>query len=326
MIEETITKLVTNNKGILAADESVTTIGKRFSSINVENTEDNRRDYRDILLSSPLYEKYISGVILHEETLYQKNIDNKLIIDYLKSKDIIIGIKVDEGLESLSEYGDEKITKGLDTLEIRCKNYFSHGARFTKWRCVFKIDEERDYPSLLLINRNVQTLVKYAMISISCNMVPIIEPEILMEGTFTMEKYSQITKKVLKSLFTYLRKCEVNLNHVILKVNMIIPSSNSDEISSLLKNTQLTYRTLKESVDPTIPVIVFLSGGQSEEDAQKNLESLSNHYQNNPWMLSFSYSRALQYSALNAWKGDNSNKELVQKVFLEKARKLGLSL
>lgn len=326
MIEETISKLVTNNKGILAADESINTIGKRFSSINVENTEANRRDYRDIILSSPLYEKYISGVILHEETLYQKNIDDKLIIQHLIDKDIVVGIKVDEGLEILSDYGEEQITKGLDTLEERCHKYYKQGARFTKWRCVFRIDEDKDYPSLLLINKNVQTLVKYAMISLHCNMVPIIEPEILMNGNFSMDKYSQVTKKVLKSLFSYLRKCEINLKHILLKVNMIIPSSDSDELSNLNKVTELTYNTLKESVDPTVPAIVFLSGGQSEEDAQLNLESLCNKYQNNPWMLSFSYGRALQSTALRVWQGDNSKKNDVQNVFLEKARKLALSL
>jgi len=325
MLSETINKL-TANKGILAADESVNTIGKRFSSIDVSNTEKNRRDYRDILLSTPSYEKYISGVILHEETLYQKNANGNLIIDHLINKNIVIGIKVDEGLELLSDYGDEQITKGLDTLEERCKKYYEQGARFTKWRAVFKIDQEKKYPSPLLINRNVQNLVKYAMISLSCNMVPIIEPEILMTGNFTMEKYSQVTKQVLKSLFIYLRKCEVDLNYILLKINMIIPSSNSDEKSSILKIITNTYNTLRESVDPNIPAILFLSGGQSEEDAQANLEALCNNYQNNPWMLSFSYGRALQSSALKVWNGDNNNRKLVQDKFLEKSKKLGLSL
>ena len=320
MLQNTINKLIFPSKGILAADESTNTIGKRFKSINVENTEKNRRDYREILLSTPNYEKYISGVILYEETLYQKSSLGEPIINYLKNKDIVIGIKVDKGLESFSDDDIEKTTKGLEDLEERCNKYYKQGARFTKWRAVFKIDKERNYPSHLLVDRNVQDLVKFALTSISCNLVPIIEPEILMDGNFSMDEYANVSKNILKTLFNYLRKCEVDLRYVVLKTNMIVPSTESQELHNRQIIAHKTYETINSSVDPNIPCIVYLSGGQTENDACANLYELCNHYQNTPWLLSFSYGRALQASALIAWQGDNTNKNNVQNAFLERTK------
>lgn len=313
--------LVIDGKGILAADESTATTGKRFAGIGVDNTEDNRRAYRELLFTAPEMEKYISGVIMYDETIKQVD-DDVFLVDLLKSRGVIPGIKVDQGLKDFEGSTVEKITTGLDDLNKRLKEYYSLGARFAKWRAVFSIGD--DLPSEKCVKANAEILAKYAKACQDNYIVPIVEPEVLMNGSHTIEQCYDVTVRVLMDVFLELKKENVDLSGMLLKPNMVIGSLEGPETTS----GQIAESTLKclSSVVPTeVPGIVFLSGGQSEEEACENLNAINQLAKNVPWKLTFSYGRALQNSALQTWAGKKENVVRAQKVFVERAKAASLA-
>ncbi|SJK86388.1 fructose-bisphosphate aldolase, class I [Babesia microti strain RI] len=313
------TKLImSDGKGILAADESTGTIKKRFDMINLENTEENRVKYRNLLFTTPLYNQYISGAILFEETLFQNDPNGKPFVEILKENKIIIGIKVDTGLELIPNT-DEYFTKGLDTLSTRCKKYYEAGARFAKWRSVISIDLKTSKPSMLSINTVCDGLAKYASVCQANGLVPIVEPEILADGDHSIETCAIVTEKVLSVLFKSLYDHGVVLEGTILKINMVTPGFDSKNKSSSQEIAYFTTKALLRTVPPALGGIVFLSGGQSEADATVNLNSI-NRLGSFPWKLSFSYGRALQASCIKTWAGKTDNVSKAQQVFLQRAK------
>ena len=323
LLLETINKLTAESKGILAADESTNTIGKRLNSINVQNNHENRKRYRKMLFSTKDLEKYISGVILYEETFYDEYVPGITFSEYLKQRDIVPGIKVDQGLVSIND-DDEKITKGLDTLNERCMDYYKNGARFTKWRCVFKIGE--DLPSLELISQNIKILTEFAKISQNNNLVPIVEPEILMEGSHNINKCQNVTEDILRKLFKSLLTHDILLEGMILKVNMIKNGINSKENACLEEIVSRTIQVLKNSVPERVAGIFFLSGGISETESTIILCNINKKLRVKPWSISFSYGRALQKSALRIWKGDDNNMNNARDKLLERSRANSLAV
>jgi len=323
LLLETINKLTAESKGILAADESTNTIGKRLNSINVQNNHENRKRYRKMLFSTKDLEKYISGVILYEETFYDEYVPGITFSEYLKQRDIVPGIKVDQGLVSIND-DDEKITKGLDTLNERCMDYYKNGARFTKWRCVFKIGE--DLPSLELISQNIKILTEFAKISQNNNLVPIVEPEILMEGSHNINKCQNVTEDILRKLFKSLLTHDILLEGMILKVNMIKNGINSKENAGLEEIVSRTIQVLKNSVPERVAGIFFLSGGISETESTIILCNINKKLRVKPWSISFSYGRALQKSALRIWKGDDNNMNNARDKLLERSRANSLAV
>lgn len=314
---EKIAKLmVTPNKGILAADESTGTIKKRLESIGLESNEANRRSYRELLFSTPEIEKYISGVILFDETLRQTNNQGKKLLTVLEDKNIIPGIKVDKGTFPCPGHNDFPFTQGLDGLKQRCDEYFDLGAKFTKWRAVIKIIES--FIPNEVIQTNAQALALYAATAQESGLVPIVEPEVLMDGAHNMETCEKITLETLKLVFSELDKYNVNLRAIVLKPNMILPGSESNEIVSCSEIAKKTLSVLKECVPEDVPGIAFLSGGQTEIEATENLNSM-NISRNLPWELTFSYGRALQHSTLNKWRGKQENILESQKIFIHRA-------
>jgi len=323
LLLETINKLTAESKGILAADESTNTIGKRLNSIDVQNNHENRKRYRKMLFSTKDLEKYISGVILYEETFYDEYVPGITFSEYLKQRDIVPGIKVDQGLVSIND-DDEKITKGLDTLNERCMDYYKNGARFTKWRCVFKIGE--DLPSLELISQNIKILTEFAKISQNNNLVPIVEPEILMEGSHNINKCQNVTEDILRKLFKSLLTHDILLEGMILKVNMIKNGINSKENAGLEEIVSRTIQVLKNSVPERVAGIFFLSGGISETESTIILCNINKKLRVKPWSISFSYGRALQKSALRIWKGDDNNMNNARDKLLERSRANSLAV
>ena len=319
-LQETINQLVhqDSNRGLLAADESIGTIQKRFDTINVENTEENRQLYRELLFTTPNFEKYICGVIMFDETLHHQTQDGTKFLDLLKEKGVVAGIKVDEGLITTNSI--EQTTKGLDTLDERCKKYFEMGCRFAKWRAVFKVSQDGTYPSQENIKQNTHDLAMYGKICQNNGIIPVIEPEILMDGDFTMARYAEVTETVLRYLYQHCADLEVKLEYTILKTNMIVPSTKSKERMNCSKVAVYTYNVLRNSVPEEVPSIMFLSGGQSEDDAADNLSLMRSIYENElPWSLSFSYGRALQQSCLQNWGGKSENWGLAQRAFAYQA-------
>jgi fructose-bisphosphate aldolase class I len=306
-------------RGILAADESTGTIGNRFKGINVENIEENRRAYRELLFKSQGIEQYISGVILFEETLYQKTTDGELFVDFLKRKGIITGIKVDKGTIVIGGSNNETATQGLDDLGKRCAKYYNDGARFAKWRAVLRIGKME--PSELAIQENAHGLARYAAICQENGLVPIVEPEVLVDGTHTIDECAQKSEKVYAAVIKALNDHGVLLEGALLKPNMITHGSECSTKVSAQEIAWKTVRTLLRTIPGAIPGIMFLSGGQSEDEATINLNEMNKlNNVRKPWNLSFSYGRALQHSCLKAWLGKLENVEAAQKVFLEKAR------
>lgn len=308
--------LVADGKGILAADESTGTIKKRFDKIGVENTEDNRRAYRELLFTAPGAGKFISGVILYDETIRQRGNDGKTFVTTLERQGIISGIKVDMGTDALVGSPEEKVTKGLEGLPERLKEYKRFDAQFAKWRAVFSV-RENALPTDGCILENARRLAEYALMCQQENIVPIVEPEVLMDCCANVELMYEVTKRVLKTVFAELAKAGVQLDGILLKPNMVIPGTDwgmapSNQIA------EMTLRCLKEEVSTNVPGIVFLSGGQSEAEACANLNAI-NVVGGQPWKLSFSYGRALQASALKTWQGKNENVEAAQKAFLHRA-------
>lgn len=317
-LAETAKKLVAAGKGILAADESTNTIKKRFDAIGVENTIENRAAYRDLLFGTKGIGKFISGAILFEETLFQKNEAGVSMVKLLHDEGIIPGIKVDKGLVDIPCTDGEKSTQGLDGLAERCKEYYKAGARFAKWRAVLSIDPKKGKPTDLSIMETAWGLARYASICQLNRLVPIVEPEILADGDHTIEVCATVTQKVLACVFKALSDQGVMLEGALLKPNMVTSGYECSKRGNTHDIGFFTVRTLKRTVPPALPGVVFLSGGQSEEEASLNLNSI-NQLGPHPWALTFSYGRALQASVLNTWKGKKENVAKAREVLLQRA-------
>eukprot|EP01120_Amphizonella_sp_Union-15-10_P004181 TRINITY_DN14813_c0_g1_i1.p1 TRINITY_DN14813_c0_g1~~TRINITY_DN14813_c0_g1_i1.p1 ORF type:complete len:372 (+),score=89.69 TRINITY_DN14813_c0_g1_i1:47-1162(+) len=315
---KTAKAIASPGKGILAADESTGTIGKKFEGIGLENTEENRRAYREMLFTSSGIENYISGVILYEETLYQKTTDGTPFVEILKKKGIIPGIKVDLGLKEIPGTQGEFVTQGLTDLDVRCKKYVQAGAKFAKWRAVYKIGETT--PSQLAIQLQAESLARYAAICQANGLVPIVEPEVMIDGTHTIDKCAYISEVVWAHVAKALNDNHVFLEGSLLKPNMVVPGSDSGIKATPHEIASYTVRSLQRTIPAAIPGIMFLSGGQTEEEASLNLSAMNALKAVRPWQLSFSYGRALQASAMKAWKGDKANVEAGQKAFLVRAK------
>ncbi|MCB1478187.1 MAG: fructose-bisphosphate aldolase class I [Rhodobiaceae bacterium] len=320
-LEDIARAMVAPGKGILAADESTGTIKKRFDSINVESTEDNRRDYREMLFrSDDAMKNCISGVILFEETLFQKAKDGTPLVDIIKAAGAVPGIKVDKGAQSLSGTSIEKVTEGLDGLRERLKKYHEAGARFAKWRAVITISDTT--PSHNCIHANAHALARYAALCQETGIVPIVEPEVLMDGEHsqhTIERCETVTEWALKEQFQELYYAGVNLEGMVLKPNMIVPGQKSGQKASVDEVAERTVRVLKNCVPASVPGIAFLSGGQSDEEATAHLSAMNAAY-DLPWALTFSYGRALQAACLKAWSGKEENVAAGQRAFTHRAR------
>ncbi len=309
--------LVTSGKGILAADESTGTIKKRFDSISVESTEDSRRDYRELLFRAQGGNDFISGVILYDETLRQNAADGTPLSKVLQDQGIIPGIKVDLGAKPLAGHEAETITEGLDGLRDRLKEYAKLGAKFTKWRGVYKITDET--PSYAAVSANAHALARYAALAQEAGLVPIVEPEILMDGDHDINVCQAISEEVLRSVFAELANQEVELEGILLKPNMVIAGQDCPEQNSVEEVAERTVATLLRCVPAAVPGIVFLSGGQSDELATNHLNAMNKISSNLPWKLSFSYGRALQAAPLKAWAGKKENADAMQQAFLKRA-------
>jgi len=308
-------------KGILAADESTGTIGKRFAPIGVENVEENRRKYREFLFRTDGIENYISGVILFEETLYQKAADGTAFVDIMKSKGILPGIKVDKGVQALAGTDGETVTQGLDDLGKRCAEYYKQGARFAKWRGVLKIsDSSGATPSDLSIQQNCQALARYASICQQNGLVPIVEPEVLMDGEHTIEHSAAMTERVLAAQYKALSDHHVMLEGTLLKPNMVRSGESCPTPANAQEVGLATVRVLQHTVPVSVPGITFLSGGMSEEEATLALNACNQVPGIKPWSLTFSFGRALQQSCLRAWGGKDENIPAAQQELLNRAK------
>ena len=309
-------KIISNGKGILAADESNGTMTKRLENVQVPSTPENRLLFRETLFSSTGMKNCIGGVILYDETIKQISSSKKKIPELISETGAVPGIKVDTGAKVLSNSTDEKITEGLDGLRERLKEYYKLGARFTKWRAVYIISEK--YPSKLAIYSNAHALARYAALVQKAGMVPIVEPEVLMDGDHNAEECFKKTSEVLKKCFEELIVNKVQLNGIILKPNMVLPGTNSDQKINNKEIAEMTIKCLRESVPKEVPGITFLSGGQSENDATKNLNLINTHNNTN-FIMTYSYGRALQQSALKFWSKNLENIEETQKIFNHRA-------
>ena len=308
-------KMVEKGKGILAADESTPTCTKRFESIGTESTAESRNIYRNMLFTAEKIEKYISGVILFDETFHQKELSSGLTFpEYLTSKDILPGIKVDQGLEDFGS--NEKITKGLDGLSERLGKYYAMGARFAKWRAVITIGN--NIPSDDCIMKNAEILAKYAQKCQQANLVPIVEPEVLMNGAHTVDESFDVTSRALNATFDQLVEHNVNLQGIVLKPNMILSGYECSYQANIEEVAEKTMNCLSANVPIEVPGIAFLSGGQPDEQATLHLNEMNKY--DSDWSLTFSYGRALQLTALKAWSGKPENLQLAQEAFIEKAK------
>jgi fructose-bisphosphate aldolase class I len=310
-------KILKKGKGILAADESTGTMTKRLEDVNVASTPKNRLLFRETLFSSSCMTKCIGGVILYDETIKQKSSEKNMIPELISKMGSYPGIKVDTGAKVLSGSPDEKITEGLDGLRERLQEYYQLGAKFTKWRGVYNIS--KNFPSKLSIHANANALARYSALVQECNMVPIVEPEVLMDGEHSADECYQKTSEVIKKCFEELILHKVDLKGIILKPNMILAGNKSNDKISSEEVAKLTLKCLKNSVPSEVPGIAFLSGGQSEIEATENL-NLINKYNNTNFIMSYSYGRALQQSALKFWSKDIQNIEGTQKVFNHRAK------
>ena len=319
-LKATAQAIMAPGKGILAADESTGTIAKRLASIEVESTEANRQAYRNLLFTTDGVEDYISGVILFEETLFQSADDGTPFAKLLADKGVVPGIKVDKGAKPLALSSDEKITEGLDGLRDRLADYGKAGARFAKWRAV--IDITADQPTDYCIETNAHALARYAALCQEADIVPIVEPEVLMDGDHDIATCEAVTSRVLKKVFEALESQNVLLEGMLLKPNMIIAGKKSAAQADVEEVAEATLRCLRRYVPAAVPGIVFLSGGQSDEVATAHLNAM-NQRGEQPWALSFSYGRALQAPALAAWQGKPNNVEAAQKAYYKRAKNNG---
>jgi fructose-bisphosphate aldolase, class I len=321
-LNEIAKKMCMKGKGILAADESTGTIAKRFTSINVENLEKNRLNFRQTLFSASAMKDYIGGVILFDETIRQKTTLGPTIPELISQYGAVPGIKVDKGAKPIAGSSGETITEGLDGLRERLKEYYNLGARFTKWRAVYNIGKE--YPSSQSIKSNAHALARYAALVQEAKMVPIVEPEVLMDGTHNIEKCYQVTTDVLNECYNELEVHKVDLKGTILKPNMILPGTECIDKSNSEIIAKRTLDCLKKNVPSEVPGIAFLSGGQSEIDSSKNLNEI-NKINDTSFLITFSYGRGLQASALKEFGKDQGNIENIQKAFNHRAKMNGLS-
>lgn len=313
--------LVAPGKGILAADESSKTIQKRFDKIGITSTPETNLAYRQMLFTTPGIEEYISGIILYDETIRQKTTDGIEIPKLLESKGIIPGIKVDKGAWRLPNFEGEKITEGLDELRDRLTEYKALGAKFAKWRAVITIGDGT--PTATCIEANACTLARYAALCQEQDIVPIVEPEVLMDGSHDLQKCKEVTMQVLKTVYEQLNLYKVILEGMLLKPNMVISGKEASIQASTEEVAQVTVETLKEVVPSEVPGIVFLSGGQTPDQATENLRAINKI--GGPWQLSYSFGRALQDEALKTWAGKSENIEVAQKAFLERAKKVSMA-
>lgn len=319
-LEAIANAMVAKGKGILAADESTGTIQKRLAGINVESTEENRRAYRELLFTTEGAGDYISGVILFDETLRQSTKDGKPFVRCLDAAGIIPGIKVDKGAKQLAVALEEKVTEGLDGLREQLNEYSDLGARFTKWRAVITIGD--GIPSRYCIEANAHALGRYAALSQEAGLVPIVEPEVLMDGDHDIEHCREVTEATLHAVFHQLFEQRIALEGMLLKPNMVVSGKDCPTQAGVEAVAKITVKTLRRCVPAAVPGIVFLSGGQSEEEATVHLNAM-NAIGSQPWELSFSYGRALQQSALQVWSGDPAKVQAAQAAYLHRARMNG---
>ncbi len=316
-LESTINKLAARGKGILAADESTPTITKRFQAIGIESTEDSRRAYRELLMLTPGINQYIAGVILFEETLNQKTSSGKPFPEALVAAGILPGIKVDKGLINLAGAPDEQVTQGLDGLPERLTEYKSKGACFAKWRAVYNITNKT--PSQLAIDTNAEVLARYAAICQQHGIVPIVEPEVLIDGEHTLARCEEVSEPVLHAVFNALYRHKVSLEHIVLKPSMVINGKASAQKASVKEVAEATIRVLRRTVPGAVRTINFLSGGQTSEQSTAHLNAM-NQLGNLPWNLSFSYARALQDYCMKTWLGQAGNVQKAQAAFAKRAK------
>ncbi|MEC9346696.1 MAG: class I fructose-bisphosphate aldolase [Pseudomonadota bacterium] len=309
--------IVAGGKGVLAADESTGTIKKRFDSIGVENTEDNRRAYREMLFRTAGHGEYVGGIILYDETLRQSAADGTPLVDLIRAEKVAPGIKVDAGAKDLAGAPGEMVTEGLDGLRGRFLEYRKLGADFAKWRAVIEIGA--DIPSDYCIDVNAHALARYAKLAQEAGIVPIVEPEVLMDGSHDLARCQKVTEDTLQAVFAALYTQRVELEGILLKPNMVISGQDASNRASVTQVAKATVETLKRCVPSAVPGIVFLSGGQTEEEATAHLDAM-NRMGPLPWALSFSYGRALQQSALKAWGGKTENVAAGQRAYLHRAR------
>ena len=321
-LETNAQKMVADSKGILAADESTGTIGKRFDSVGAECTEDNRRNYREMMFRADAMADCISGVILYDETLRQKAKDGTPLLEVISATGALPGIKVDTGAKDLAGAPGEKITEGLDGLRERFAEYYDLGARFAKWRAVITIGDH--IPSHYCIEANAHALARYAALAQEANIVPIVEPEVLMDGPHDVDTCFWVTEKTLRCVFDQLYEQRVALEGMILKPNMIVSGTECPTRAGVEEVAEKTVECLKRAVPAAVPGICFLSGGQSDEDATAHLSAMNAMF-DCPWKLSFSYGRALQAAALKAWAGKTENEAAGQAAFAHRARMNGLA-
>ena len=317
-LQATIEILAQKGKGILAADESLPTMAKRFKPIGVESTEENRRAYRSLLFTTPGMEEFISGVILFEETLEQQADDGTPLPRVLADKGVVPGIKVDKGKGPLAHAPGDLITWGLDGLAERLRRYKELGARFAKWREVYPITDRN--PTPLGITANAETLARYAAVCQEEGLVPIVEPEVLIDGDHTIERCAEVTEAVLQAVYEALHRHKVILEYSLLKPNMVTPGKEHPPKAMPEEVAGATVRVLRRTVPAAVPSIHFLSGGQGPEEATANLNAMNALYPHEPWELSFSYGRALQQPALQAWQGKAENADATRRAFYERAR------
>ncbi|MGH7951022.1 MAG: class I fructose-bisphosphate aldolase [Limisphaerales bacterium] len=316
-MESTVEALVASGKGILAADESFSTIEKRFKDFQIPSTEENRRDYRQMLFTTPKLNEFISGVILFDETIRQKSADGVSLSQILSKQNIIPGIKVDKGTASLPNFAGEKFTQGLDGLRERLAEYRELGARFTKWRAVIKIGDS--IPTRACIEANARALAIFAALSQEAGLAPIVEPEVLMDGNHTIARCEEVTSTTLKIVFGALFEHRVALEQMLLKPSMVLSGKECPQQAGDSEVADTTLRCFRRTVPAAVPGIVFLSGGQSDEDATRRLNAICRE-NNVPWKLSFSFGRALQSPALKIWKGISRNVPAAQKALHHRAR------
>ncbi len=318
-------QLVASNKGILASDESTSTATERLDSIGVESTSETRRKWRQFLYSTEDIGEYISGAIMFDETIRQKDDNGTPFPELLSEQEVIPGIKVDKGKINLPFSKQEKITEGLDGLKERLKEYKRLGAKFAKWRGALYINQDKGLPTDYAIHVNAHALARYAALCQQAQIMPIVEPEVVMEGDHPIEVCYEATKKTLNKVFTELDQQRVDISGILLKTNMVISGSKVDDPSSFPEVAEYTVKCLNETVPKEVPGVVFLSGGQTPQRATENLNAINKNYPDQPWELSFSYGRALQREALEAWSGKEKNVEQAQKTFLDRAKKVSLA-
>ena len=318
-LEATALELAAPGKGILAADESNPTIAKRFKDVGIPSTEESRRAYRELLLTTPGIGAFISGVILYDETLRQRTTAGATFVELLVRQGIIPGIKVDRGAKPLAAFPGEKVTEGLDGLRDRLEEYAKLGARFTKWRAVVSMGAS--IPTRTCLDANVHALARFAALSQEAGLVPIVEPEVLMDGDHAIERHEAVTETTLRLLFCELHEHRVHLEGLLLKVNMVLSGTTCPRQATVAEAAQATRRCMQRSVPPAVPGIVFLSGGQSDVRATEHLDALNRiESEHTPWQLSFSFGRALQAPALKEWSGDPGNVAAAQSALLRRAR------